>query len=99
MKLTTFARCLLVCGLVVGFASLAHACPTCGEGMNEAGEAGRKMINSWFWSIIFMMSMPFTILASLGSYMYWLVRKDRQAKAAAHAASLSAADPAHTLAT
>jgi hypothetical protein len=82
MKTSSIFRMLLVCALVVGLASVAQACPTCGEGMNEMGEAGKKMINGWFWSIVFMMSMPFTILSSLGGYMYYLVRKDRRARAA-----------------
>ena len=68
----------LTLALVALFGSTALACPTCGAGYSEAGEAGRKMLNGWFWSIIFMMSMPFAIVASLGGYMYWIVRKARR---------------------
>jgi hypothetical protein len=68
--------------LVLALGTTAQACPTCGAGMAEGGEAGRKMLNSWFWSIMFMMSMPFVILGSLGGYMYWIVRKARRAEAA-----------------
>jgi hypothetical protein len=68
--------------LVAMLGSVAHACPTCGAGMSEAGEAGQKMLSGWFWSIVFMMSMPFLILTSLGGYMYWIVRKARRAQAA-----------------
>lgn len=63
---------------VAFFASAAQACPTCGAGFSEAGEAGQKMLSGWFWSIVFMMSMPFAIVASLGGYMYWIVRKARR---------------------
>jgi hypothetical protein len=73
---------VLAVALVALAAATASACPTCGAGMSEAGEAGRKMLNGWFWSIIFMMSMPFTILASLGGYMYYLVRKAEHNRAA-----------------
>jgi hypothetical protein len=68
--------------LVLALGTTAQACPTCGAGMAEGGEAGRKMLNSWFWSIMFMMSMPFAILGSLGGYMYWIVRKARREQAA-----------------
>ncbi len=49
--------------------------------MADGGEAAQKMLNGWFWSIVFMMSMPFAIVASLGGYMYWIVRKARRAQA------------------
>ena len=79
------ARVFLVAVAVVLFLALgatAQACPTCGAGMAEGGEAGRRMLNSWFWSILFMMSMPFAILGSLGGYMYWIVRKARREQSA-----------------
>jgi heme/copper-type cytochrome/quinol oxidase subunit 2 len=67
--------------LAVVLGSTAQACPTCGAGMSVAGEAGQKMLSGWFWSIVFMMSMPFAILGTLGGYMYWIVRKARLAQA------------------
>jgi hypothetical protein len=79
------ARVFLAAVAVMLFLALgttAQACPTCGAGMAEGGEAGRKMLNSWFWSIMFMMSMPFAILGSLGGYMYWIVRKARREQSA-----------------
>jgi len=85
VKSNRAARVFLVAVAVVLFLALgttAQACPTCGAGMAEGGEAGRKMLNSWFWSIMFMMSMPFAILGSLGGYMYWIVRKARREQAA-----------------
>ncbi|MEX2187980.1 MAG: hypothetical protein WD875_14335 [Pirellulales bacterium] len=79
---------LAALALVLALGGIAQACPTCGSGMADGSEAGQKMLNGWFWSIVFMMSMPFAIVASLGGYMYWIVRKSRQA--------LSAATPAAT---
>ncbi len=63
--------------LLIALCGVASACPTCASGMDQGDEASRKMINGWFWSIIFMMSMPFAIIGSLGGYMYYLVRKAR----------------------
>jgi heme/copper-type cytochrome/quinol oxidase subunit 2 len=74
--------------LLAALSSSAQACPTCGAGMSEAGEAGQKMLSGWFWSIVFMMSMPFAILGTLGGYMYWIVRKARRAQAAEIAEAL-----------
>ena len=75
--------------LLLALDGAAQACPTCGAGMADGGEAAQKMLNGWFWSIVFMMSMPFAIVTSLGGYMYWIVRKARRAQAGA-AASIPA---------
>jgi hypothetical protein len=61
--------------------------------MAEGGEAGQKMLNGWFWSIVFMMSMPFAIVTSLGGYMYWIVRKARRAEAADAAETTHSNEP------
>jgi hypothetical protein len=48
------------------------------------------MIQGYFWSIIFMMSMPFAILFGVGGYMYREVKR-AQAKASAERESAAAA--------
>ncbi len=57
--------------------SEAWGCPTCKEGMEHDPEAA-AMARGYFWSILFMMSMPFLIVATLGSYFYWEIRKARR---------------------
>ena len=58
------------------FQSAAVACPTCAEGVaNDPNHA--NLMRGYFWSIIFMMSMPFLILAGLCSYFYFEVRRAR----------------------
>lgn len=44
----------------------------------EGGEG--DIVAGFFWSILFMVSMPFLILGSFVTYMYLLVRKARQAR-------------------
>lgn len=55
--------------------SVAHACPTCKEGLNENGG---NLVQGYFWSIIFMMSMPFLIFGGLASMFYLDVRRARR---------------------
>ena len=65
--------------LVVGVCgSAVEACPTCKEGMagDEATQA--SLIRGYFYSIIFMMSMPFLILTGLSTYFYLEVRRARR---------------------
>ena len=58
--------------------SEAHACPTCKEAIAGGGDETANMVTGYFWSIIFMLSVPPMILLSLGSYFYLLVRRARR---------------------
>ena len=57
--------------LVLLLPAIASACPGCSEGLDG------NLIRGYFWSIIFMMSMPFLILGGLSSYLYLEVRRAR----------------------
>jgi hypothetical protein len=54
----------------------AQACPGCASGLAEDDEAGRR-VAAWFWSILFMMSMPFLLIGGFCGYMYLEVRRAR----------------------
>ena len=66
----------------------AAACPSCKSAL-AANEAGGDLVSGFFWSILFMLSMPVLILASLATYFYLLVRKARAQQAAAIAAQMA----------
>ena len=72
---------------VVGFAvvlavsSCADACPTCKDAVAE-GPQHANLIRGYFWSILFMMSMPFIIFSSMAAFFYQQIRKARAAQAA-----------------
>lgn len=53
-------------------AQVASACPTCKDSLTE------QYVAAYGYSIMFMMSMPFLIFASLGLYFYWEVCKARK---------------------
>jgi hypothetical protein len=75
---------------------VASACPTCKNGLMEPDEASQRLLRGYFWSILFMMSMPFAILFGVGGYMYREVKR-AQAKAATQVtaqASQPASEPA-----
>lgn len=56
----------------------AQACPMCKEALSSNPNSG-DVISGYFWSILFMMSMPFAIIGSFGLYAYLQVRKARLA--------------------
>lgn len=57
-------------------ATVAEACPTCKEALNNQAKYG-NLPQAYMWSIIFMMSMPFLLLGSFGAYMYVLCQRNR----------------------
>ncbi len=65
---------VVVCLFVLG--DVAQACPTCKDGMQN-DPAAQSLVRGYQWSIIFMMSMPFSILGGIGGYFYYLIRKAR----------------------
>ena len=74
--------------LVLGVAGLASACPTCKDGL-EQGQSNQ--VQAYFWSILFMMSMPFVIFTSMSAYFYYEVCRARALKAAEATATSSLA--------
>ena len=63
------------------FVDSASACPNCKDAM--AGDpAHANMVIGYFWSIIFMMSMPFLVLSTVAAYFYYEVCRARARQAA-----------------
>ncbi|MFV2069319.1 MAG: hypothetical protein ACC645_20335, partial [Pirellulales bacterium] len=50
----------------------------CKNALVENDPAHQSMVAGYFYSILFMMSMPFLLLGSFGSYAYLLVRRSRR---------------------
>ena len=62
--------------MTLTLAAVCQACPTCKNGIAD-GSQQAGMMRGYFWSILFMMSMPFVIFGSLGTYFYYQVRRAR----------------------
>src|SRR5262245_32889636 len=67
---------LIVLIAIILSAGPVWACPNCQESL-ATGPNAFNLVRGFFWSIVFMMSMPFMILGGLCSYFYWEVRKAR----------------------
>jgi len=84
--------------LVIGFVSLilvqpVLACPTCKQALAENGQSQDGLVRGYFWSILFMMSMPFLIFCGLGYYFGSQVRKGREQQLLAMAAGTAVLVP------
>jgi hypothetical protein len=55
---------------------IAAACPTCKENLaHDPASAG--LARGIYYSILFMISMPFLIFGGLSAYFYWEIRRAR----------------------
>ena len=69
-----FARLALISMAVFAcLGATAWACPSCKAALGDPAQA--NLVNGFFWSILFMMSMPFVILGTFGGSMYLSVRR------------------------
>jgi uncharacterized membrane protein len=77
-QVTRFARQWALCAIVIIVAAhVATACPTCKESLSANDP---QMMRGYFWSIMFMMAMPFSIFTAMSTYFYMLIRKARNLK-------------------
>ena len=70
---------LLVLVVLLLLAPLVEACPGCKDAL-ENDPQGEQIARGYFWSILFMMSMPFVILGTIGTYFYIEIRRARADK-------------------
>jgi heme/copper-type cytochrome/quinol oxidase subunit 2 len=89
MKRTQFQKCVLrFAGVVIAMAALfstvrvASACPTCAEAAAANDPEHEHMVKGYFYSILFMMGVPYVVFTGFAGYMYWEVKKARARKAA-----------------
>lgn len=68
---------VMVLALVAAHAAVASACPGCKQALATADGEQSNMVNGYFWSILFMLSMPFTIFGLFAGSMYLAVRRAR----------------------
>jgi hypothetical protein len=71
--------CLATVALLL-IQAAAIACPTCKESLAQNDPAHATLVRGYFWSIVFMMSMPFLILGGLSALFWWEVRKAKRQK-------------------
>jgi hypothetical protein len=70
---------VLACAVALLAASVVQACPNCKEALAANSEGGGDLVRGYFYSILFMMGMPFTILGAFSFSMYRAVKKAQAA--------------------
>ena len=83
LKLTKHLRTSLIAvALVVVLTAVASACPTCKEGVDASDPNHQSLAAGFYYSILFMMSMPYILLGTLGFVAYNSVKKAKLNQAA-----------------
>lgn len=65
--------CLIAAVVLLCLPVVAEACPSCKQSL--VASSNPHLVRGFGWSIIFMLSMPFLILATLGGYFFTLIRR------------------------
>jgi hypothetical protein len=75
-----FARLILPAAalvVVVGACSVASACPSCQAAL-AGDEAQGDLARGIYYSILFMMSMPFAIVGTFGTLAYRTIKREQR---------------------
>ena len=67
---------LAVVGLLL--AADALGCPNCKDGVNTSDPQGLNIARGYFYSILLMLAMPFTLAGTFGCYVWREMRKQRR---------------------
>jgi integral membrane sensor domain MASE1 len=76
--LPTVVLVLLAVAIVVSIAGDAGACPTCKDGVAESDPEGTNVARGYFYSILIMLAMPFTLAGTFGAYVWREMRRQER---------------------
>jgi hypothetical protein len=79
---TRFAALVGAAALVLCAAEAVTACPTCKEGVGQADPQGQAMAAGYYYSILFMLSMPVIIITTFSTFAYRAVKRAKADAAA-----------------
>ena len=78
MKKDALISLVLVITCIIA-ASEAVGCPTCKDGLQAADSEGANIARGYFYSILLMIAMPFTLAGSFGLYVWREMRRQQRA--------------------
>ena len=72
--------CLFVLVVSISVGGDALGCPTCKDGLQAADSEGANIARGYFYSILLMIAMPFTLAGSFGFYCWREMRRQQHAE-------------------
>ena len=67
--------------VVLLLAADAVGCPNCKDAVNTSDPDGLNLARGYFYSILLMLAMPFTLAGSFGCYVWREMRRQRREQA------------------
>ena len=91
-SLNALLRQLVAVLLIVAVVASDEAlgCPNCKDAVNTSDPDGLNVARGYFYSILLMLAMPFTLVSSFGAYVWREMRRQKAAAAAAETQEHSA---------
>jgi hypothetical protein len=90
-------RCRYVLAVALFLAVLAagdaFGCPNCKDAVDTSDPAGLNLARGYFYSILLMLAMPFTLAGSFGCYVWREMRRQRREHDAGAPQTPVSADP------
>lgn len=77
MRLKTIF-CLVVCATAMLLAADAFGCPNCKDAVAANDPEGMNLARGYFYSILIMLAMPFTLVSSFGAYVWREMRRQKR---------------------
>ena len=78
MKFRSALAVALLFALVV--AADALGCPNCKDAVDTSDPDGLNLARGYFYSILLMLAMPFTLVGSFGCYVWREMRRQQRAQ-------------------
>jgi heme/copper-type cytochrome/quinol oxidase subunit 2 len=77
-----FVPLLLIAAVMAVVAGAeALGCPNCKDAVNTSDPEGLNVARGYFYSILLMLAMPFTLVGSFGAYVWREMRRQKAAAA------------------
>ena len=74
-----FRLALVLAGLVAVVAAAdALGCPNCKDAVNTSDTEGLNIARGYFYSILLMLAMPFTLAGSFAAYVWREMRRQKR---------------------
>jgi hypothetical protein len=83
IRWTRLATIVVCAAIVLSVADAAWACPTCKDSVAQNDPQYQSMAAGYYYSILFMLSMPFIIITTFGTFAYRSVKKAQAQRDAA----------------
>ena len=69
---------LLLATIVLLSADAAFGCPNCKDAVSANDPEGMNLARGYFYSILIMLAMPFTLVGSFGAYVWREMRRQKR---------------------